>query len=104
VIRNWIAVLIRPRGPNYLEFKKKYVEGDVRLGHTQRKKVRKAEMKGRYAVGKSGGGGKEGTEMKAMSPSRPQTGLNPQGRGSGAGGVGAAAGGMGGVGVNNTPR
>jgi palmitoyltransferase ZDHHC9/14/18 len=32
LIKNWIAVLGRPRPPTYLHFKKEYEEGDQRLG------------------------------------------------------------------------
>ena len=32
VVKNWIAVLMRPRPPTYLHFKKEYVEGDQRFG------------------------------------------------------------------------
>ena len=31
-IKNWVAVLLRPRPPTYLHFKKKYEEGDQRFG------------------------------------------------------------------------
>jgi palmitoyltransferase ZDHHC9/14/18 len=34
--KNWIVVLCRPRPPSYYQFKKKYVEGDQRLGTTKR--------------------------------------------------------------------
>ncbi|KAI9737964.1 MAG: Eukaryotic peptide chain release factor GTP-binding subunit [Cirrosporium novae-zelandiae] len=32
VVRNWLAVLARPRPPTYLHFKKRYEEGDQRFG------------------------------------------------------------------------
>lgn len=44
-LKNWVAVLTRPRGPSYLEFKNAYQEGDVRLGYGTRKTERKAEEK-----------------------------------------------------------
>ncbi|KAL2263640.1 hypothetical protein VTK26DRAFT_5903 [Humicola hyalothermophila] len=34
--QNWFVVLCRPRPPSYYEFKKKYVEGDQRLGTYRR--------------------------------------------------------------------
>ncbi|KAJ5110820.1 hypothetical protein N7532_001355 [Penicillium argentinense] len=37
VIRNWIAVLGRPRPPTYMEFKNPYEEGDQRLAMQKRK-------------------------------------------------------------------
>ena len=32
IIKNWLVVLLRPRPPTYLHFKKKYEEGDQRFG------------------------------------------------------------------------
>ncbi len=32
VFKNWVAVLVRPRPPTYLHFKRKYEEGDQRFG------------------------------------------------------------------------
>ena len=32
ILKNWIAVLLRPRPPTYLRFKHKYEEGDQRFG------------------------------------------------------------------------
>ena len=32
VFRNWVAVLLRPRPPTYLHFKRQYEEGDQRFG------------------------------------------------------------------------
>ncbi|CAG8245347.1 unnamed protein product [Penicillium salamii] len=39
VIKNWIAVLGRPRPPTYMQFKEQYEDGDQRLG-TQKRKYR----------------------------------------------------------------
>ncbi|KAJ6009688.1 hypothetical protein N7499_004914 [Penicillium canescens] len=39
VLKNWIAVLGRPRPPTYMQFKKRYEDGDQRLG-TQKRKYR----------------------------------------------------------------
>lgn len=50
-IKNWIAVLIRPRPPTYLEFKKEWQEGDQRYSD---KKVVRVK------------GSKEGMEMRDM--------------------------------------
>jgi palmitoyltransferase ZDHHC9/14/18 len=85
--KNWTAVLFRPRGPSYLSFKKRYFEGDVRLGHGTRKKERREEakrerkeqkgrvegLKQRFTVagGKEGKeeGEKSGVEMKQLNGS-----------------------------------
>lgn len=116
---NWVSVLVRPRPPTYLRFKGRYEVGDLRLGFTVPRGVRRREMRGRYSVGNGIGGGedgdgdgngvvdgkkvgseKEGVEMRqlppvvqAVSPIIQQQ--QQQGRGAGAGG---------GVGVNSTPR
>jgi palmitoyltransferase ZDHHC9/14/18 len=37
MVRNWIAVLLRPRPPTYLHFKRKYEEGDQRFGQRRGK-------------------------------------------------------------------
>jgi palmitoyltransferase ZDHHC9/14/18 len=37
VLKNWIAVLGRPRPPTYLQFKKPYEEGDQRFAMQKRK-------------------------------------------------------------------
>ncbi|ODH28081.1 hypothetical protein ACO22_04019 [Paracoccidioides brasiliensis] len=37
VLRNWIAVLLRPRTPSYVQFKKRYQQGDQRLSAVKRK-------------------------------------------------------------------
>ncbi|KAL1796964.1 hypothetical protein ACET3X_005504 [Alternaria dauci] len=39
VLRNWIAVLQRPRPPTYLHFKRKYEEGDQRFGPRRGKRT-----------------------------------------------------------------
>ncbi|SMY29893.1 unnamed protein product [Zymoseptoria tritici ST99CH_1A5] len=41
ILRNWAAVLGRPRPPSYMSFKRAYQEGDLRLGHTVNAKDRK---------------------------------------------------------------
>ena len=65
---------MRPRPPGYLQFKRRYVEGDVRLGHTRSKKERKQELRGKYAVGDDGGEGEKGRggEMSRLSPPREE--------------------------------
>lgn len=89
---NWLAVLGRPRGPSYMGFKRKYEEGDVRLGHTRRREdriheakleaVRRGERvegyKKRFSVPQSNGQNQEkkgkdaengaGMEMKQLPP------------------------------------
>lgn len=98
-VRNWVAVLARPRPPTYMRFRHAYREGDVRYGHTVPRKVRRRELRGRYSVGNEGVNGeaaegeKRGMEMRALPPS--QAG-RPLARSPVAGG--------GGVGVNSTPR
>ncbi|EER24403.1 Eukaryotic peptide chain release factor GTP-binding subunit [Coccidioides posadasii str. Silveira] len=42
-LKNWIAVLGRPRPPSYVEFKKPYVEGDQRFA-TQKVKHRRRDL------------------------------------------------------------
>ncbi|KAL2389956.1 Eukaryotic peptide chain release factor GTP-binding subunit [Blastomyces gilchristii] len=37
IIRNWITVLLRPRPPTYVQFKKRYEEGDQRFEAEKRK-------------------------------------------------------------------
>lgn len=65
--RNWVAVLIRPRPPTYLEFKKPYNEGDQRLGH-RRGFLRSQNNNQKQRENQSNG---HGVEMKHIqSPSR----------------------------------
>ena len=104
--RNWTAVLLRPRPPTYLQFKRSYVPGDVRFGHTVPKRERKRDLRGRYSVrgrsapgmngkGKGEKGGNAALEMKQLPPlpppSRPAT--------AGVGGGGGLSGPM-----DRTPR
>jgi palmitoyltransferase ZDHHC9/14/18 len=42
--RNWLAVLMRPRPPTYLMFKKEYEEGDQRFGERKDKGVEMRDM------------------------------------------------------------
>jgi len=39
ILQNWIVVLCRPRPPSYMNFKRKYEEGDQRFGEKRSKKV-----------------------------------------------------------------
>lgn len=77
LLRNWMAVLLRPRPPTYMRFKARYQQGDIRLGHTMPKKQRKANLKNRYSVqgpGNVNGNaakGAEGHEMKSLPPLPP---------------------------------
>lgn len=82
LLSNWAVVLSRPRPPSYMSFKKKYVEGDTRLGHTLRRKERvekeKLEaarsvsrvdgLKKRFSVTRTGGTANGGVEMKELPP------------------------------------
>jgi palmitoyltransferase ZDHHC9/14/18 len=58
LIKNWLAVLGRPKPPTYLHFKRQYEEGDQRFG----------SRRGRQA--KDGGGDGDGLEMKPVSKLR----------------------------------
>ncbi|KAL1959589.1 hypothetical protein VTO42DRAFT_1624 [Malbranchea cinnamomea] len=69
-LKNWIAVLGRPRPPTYLEFKKPYIQGDQRLAPTKRKMWR------RDVEAQSGE-----IEMHTMS-ARQQSFEGPAGRGT----------------------
>jgi palmitoyltransferase ZDHHC9/14/18 len=101
ILNNWIAVLIRPRPPAYMEFKRGYEAGDKRLGHTVRKKERLNGLKNRYSVqgpptGANGVGKKaEGHEMKELPPLPPPSSHNVA-RTEGTGGLVG--------GVDRTPR
>ncbi|KAK3711871.1 Eukaryotic peptide chain release factor GTP-binding subunit [Vermiconidia calcicola] len=104
LLRNWVAVLVRPRPPTYLQFRKSHDPGDARLGHTVPKKERKRELKNRYsvqgangAVNGSGGGKDDGHEMKQLPPPPPKSshGQKAQAKGAGGGGLGN---------MNSTPR
>ncbi|KAF1810129.1 zf-DHHC-domain-containing protein [Eremomyces bilateralis CBS 781.70] len=53
--RNWVAVLVRPRGPTYLRFKKDYVEGDQRLGVRKGKGGNGVEMQEMQGQQRRGG-------------------------------------------------
>ena len=97
-LKNWIAVLNRPRPPTYMQFKKSHGEGDLRYGHTAPKRQRKADLKARYSVANGAEGEKKGVEMQQLPPSA--TVAKPQARGATTGGV---AGGLSGP-VNSTPR
>ena len=39
IIKNWLVVLCRPRPPTYLNFKRKYEEGDQRFGERKGKRT-----------------------------------------------------------------
>jgi len=42
--KNWVVVLCRPRPPTYIQFKKRYEQGDQRLGAAKRTKGKKDGM------------------------------------------------------------
>lgn len=84
--QNLSVALSRPRGPSYLEFKRQYVEGDVRLGYLkpaserQREQVnekvaresRVKDMMKRFSViGHSANGAAPGVEMKSLPTAPP---------------------------------
>ncbi|EMF08091.1 uncharacterized protein SEPMUDRAFT_152377 [Sphaerulina musiva SO2202] len=121
MLKNWIAVLGRPRPPSYMSFKKAYQHGDIRLGHTlpkaqrqqkarveaERSQSRVEGLKKRLSVprGRVGqpqqanGGAQRAVEMKELPP--PPTADS---------GIGSSAAGNGSMkknvpgGANNTPR
>lgn len=70
VIRNWVSVLVRPRPPTYMQFRRRHEAGDVRLGYMERKKeraVKRKEMSKRFSVpGRGGGDAEKGVEMKEL--------------------------------------
>ena len=70
--RNLVAVLLRPRGPSFLEFKKPYQEGDQRLGQ------RRGWLRKESARGGQGNGQMEMHQLGAVPASGFQ---GPAGRG-----------------------
>lgn len=70
---NWTSVLVRPRPPSYMQFKRRHQPGDSRLGHEVPKGQRRREMKGRYSVrGANGQTQANGAvEMKQFSSTGP---------------------------------
>lgn len=69
--KNWAVVLIRPRPPTYLHFKRKYEQGDQRFGERRGKRTAPLKKEVQLGAGESGGNG--GMEMKDIS-----TGGGPQ--------------------------
>jgi palmitoyltransferase ZDHHC9/14/18 len=57
-LKNWIAVLNRPRPPTYLHFKKRYEEGDQRYGDAKTKRTAS------LATEQQGGNGMEMQSLK----------------------------------------
>lgn len=74
ILKNWIAVLQRPRPPTYLHFKKTFEEGDQRFG--ERKDKRTAPL-----TAEQQGGGVEMQDVSGASAERFQ---GPAARGTGA--------------------
>ncbi|KAI5357565.1 Putative palmitoyltransferase, DHHC domain-containing protein [Septoria linicola] len=93
ILKNWAAVLGRPRPPSYMSFKKAYQHGDVRMGHvlpkSERTEVAKLDaarsqsrvegLKKRFSVPRGRGEGQQANggaereiEMKELPPP-PQT-------------------------------
>ncbi|KAL8930528.1 MAG: hypothetical protein Q9208_000712 [Pyrenodesmia sp. 3 TL-2023] len=62
-LRNWTVVLLRPRPPTYLHFKKEYEEGDRRFGE------RRGQRIAALAPGQQGGGGMEMQDVGRTRPS-----------------------------------
>ncbi|KAF2104395.1 zf-DHHC-domain-containing protein [Rhizodiscina lignyota] len=74
-IKNWVAVLARPRPPTYLHFKQQYIEGDQRFG--DRKGHRTAPLRREFQGGRSlatanraNGTNGNGVEMQDIGGSR----------------------------------
>ncbi|KAK5111884.1 hypothetical protein LTR62_004616 [Meristemomyces frigidus] len=111
-LQNWKAVLFRPRPPSYMQFKRRYEEGDRRFGFVVPRKERRRELGNRFSIGRVGGEEGEKVEMKRflgpggkMVARGAEEGGGVVGAGALSAGVGAGAGGTGsGVGVNRTPR
>jgi len=81
ILKNWFAVLLRPRPPTYLRFKDAYQRGDQRFGErrSRRAKVPRkatepeqppAKGTGAASAGASGANGLEMREMRFQSPDR----------------------------------
>lgn len=93
VLRNWLAVLMRPRPPTYMQFRHPHEAGDVRHGHLERKrerKVKQKEMSKQFSVAGRGGTGAEdekGVEMKQLDPQAANGHTNGGGAGGGGGGA-----------------
>ena len=87
MLKNWAAVLGRPRPPSYMSFKKAYQHGDIRMGHTMPKAERQTKAKleaarsqsrveglkkrfsvPRNRVGQPQANGGAGHEMKELPP------------------------------------
>ncbi|KAI9879903.1 MAG: Eukaryotic peptide chain release factor GTP-binding subunit [Pleopsidium flavum] len=61
-IKNWVAVLLRPRPPTYLHFMRKYEEGDQRFG------ARRGQTQAPLVAAQQGGG----IEMQNVSGANPK--------------------------------
>ena len=77
VLKNWIAVLARPRPPTYLHLKYQHEEGDQRFGPQRRKTATATredeESQGNTMEMKAVSGGKKGFEGPASrKEDRPQ--------------------------------
>lgn len=68
-IKNWAAVLVRPRPPTYLHFKQKHLEGDQRFGEGRGKRT--APLKSEYQGGRGvPSHGANGVEMQDIGTAR----------------------------------
>lgn len=70
-LRNWAAVLGRPRAPTYMDFKKPYSAGDQRLWPTKAHKWRRDDVEAQP----------DGMEMQRVGPGQPAF-QGPAGRGA----------------------
>jgi palmitoyltransferase ZDHHC9/14/18 len=43
IFKNWIAVVMRPRPPTYLHFKRRYIDGDQRLGSKKTRQMARVQ-------------------------------------------------------------
>ncbi|KXT04745.1 hypothetical protein AC578_9678 [Pseudocercospora eumusae] len=111
ILSNWAAVLFRPRPPSYMGFKKKYDDGDLRLGYNLRRKERLEKerleaarsasrvdgLKKRFSVTRGAGNANGGLEMKELPPT-------PTANGTANGAPGGATKKNLPSGMNSTPR
>jgi palmitoyltransferase ZDHHC9/14/18 len=72
--KNWLVVLLRPRPPTYLHFKKEYEEGDQRFGPRRSKRTAPLAQEQQ-------GGGVEMQDVSSIVPSfQGPSGASPSNR------------------------
>ena len=64
ILKNWIAVLMRPRPPTYMHFKKEYEGGDQRYGNMKRTDRVKNDLEMKPVKGQKGFEGPTGRIFK----------------------------------------